>query len=146
MFIYCFFTIYYCNSTVHTLKNIKNRFHDTICPFKNYFATVFSVFNFQFSISTTINSVQMDRNFSLLLKLKGIDKGTLINLLTLICFLLIKQHRCPTKVRRITKPYRFFIRLLARKQRAGFTLWTFTALLLIHSTIGGSHGVTNILV
>ena len=27
---------------------IKNRSHDTIYTFKNYFTTVFSVFNFQF--------------------------------------------------------------------------------------------------
>ena len=36
--------------TVHILRNIKNGFHDTIYIFKNYFATVFSVFNFQFSV------------------------------------------------------------------------------------------------
>ena len=28
-------------------KKIKNWFHSTIYPFKNYFATVFSIFNFQ---------------------------------------------------------------------------------------------------
>ena len=32
----------------HAFKNIKNWSHDTIHTFKNYFATVFSVFNFQF--------------------------------------------------------------------------------------------------
>ena len=32
--------------TVHVLKNIKNGFHDTIHTFKNYFATVLSVFSF----------------------------------------------------------------------------------------------------
>ena len=30
---------------------IKNEFHSTIHTLKNYFATVFSVFNFQFSVS-----------------------------------------------------------------------------------------------
>ena len=32
--------------TVHALKNIKNRSHDTIHTFKNYFATVLSVVSF----------------------------------------------------------------------------------------------------
>ena len=34
--------------TVHVFKNIKNESHGTIHIFKNYFATMFSVFNFQF--------------------------------------------------------------------------------------------------
>ena len=34
---------------------IKNRFHDTIHTFKNYFATVFSVFSF-----SKISSIQRD--------------------------------------------------------------------------------------
>ena len=34
--------------TVHAFKNIKNGSHDTIHTFKNYFATVFLVFSFQF--------------------------------------------------------------------------------------------------
>ena len=38
--------IMYCSSTVHVFKNIKNGSHDTIHTFKNYFATVFSVFSF----------------------------------------------------------------------------------------------------
>ena len=38
----------HCSNTVHVFKNIKNRSHDTIHTFKNYFATVFSVFSFQF--------------------------------------------------------------------------------------------------
>ena len=47
--------------TVHAaLKNIKNWSHDTIHAFKNYFATVLSVFSFQFSVSATINSIQTD--------------------------------------------------------------------------------------
>ena len=33
--------------TVHTLKNIKNGSHGSIHTFKNYFATVLSVFSFQ---------------------------------------------------------------------------------------------------
>ena len=32
--------------TVHALKNIKNGSHSTIHTFKNYFATVLSVFSF----------------------------------------------------------------------------------------------------
>ena len=43
---YCFVTVHHCIGTVHTLKNIKNGSHDTIYTFKNYFATVFSVFSF----------------------------------------------------------------------------------------------------
>ena len=31
------------SSTVHVFENIKNRSHDTIHTFKNYFTTVFSV-------------------------------------------------------------------------------------------------------
>ena len=46
--------------TVHTLKNIKNGSHDTIHTFKIYFAIVLSVFSFQFLISVTISSIQMD--------------------------------------------------------------------------------------
>ena len=34
------------HSTVHALKNIKNESHNTIHTFKNYFATVLSVFSF----------------------------------------------------------------------------------------------------
>ena len=43
---YCSYTVHHCSNTVHTLKNIKNGSHDTIHTFKNYFATVFSVFSF----------------------------------------------------------------------------------------------------
>ena len=43
---HCLCTVYYCSSTVHTLKNIKNGSHGTIHTFKNYFAPVFSVFSF----------------------------------------------------------------------------------------------------
>ena len=46
--------------TVHTLKNIKNWSHDIIHIFKNYFATILSVFSFQFSVSATISSIQTD--------------------------------------------------------------------------------------
>ena len=45
--IHCSRTVYYCLCTVHVLKIIKNRSHDTIYTIKNYFATVFSVFSFQ---------------------------------------------------------------------------------------------------
>ena len=50
----------YGSNTVHELKNIKNRSHGTFHKFKNYFATVFSVFSFQFSVSATISSIQTD--------------------------------------------------------------------------------------
>ena len=45
---HCLCTVWHCSCTVHVLKNIKNGTHDTIYTFKNYFATVFSVFSFQF--------------------------------------------------------------------------------------------------
>ena len=48
------------HNTVYILKNIKNGSHGTIHTFKNYFATVLSVFSFQFSVSATINSIQTD--------------------------------------------------------------------------------------
>ena len=41
--VYALFT--HCAYTVHVLKNIKNESHYTIYTFKNYFATVFSVFS-----------------------------------------------------------------------------------------------------
>ena len=50
-------TIYALFITVYALKNIKNESHSTIYIFKNYFATVLSVFNFQFSVSVTISSI-----------------------------------------------------------------------------------------
>ena len=43
----------YCSRTIHEP-------HDTIHTFKNYFATVFSVFSFQFSVSAIISSIQTD--------------------------------------------------------------------------------------
>ena len=46
-------TIYTLFSTIHKLKNIKNRFHGTIHTFKIYFATLFS-------ISTKIIYIQTD--------------------------------------------------------------------------------------
>ena len=55
---YCCEQCMHCSHTVHVLKNIKNESHDTIYTFKNYFATVFSVSNFQFS--ATISSIQTD--------------------------------------------------------------------------------------
>ena len=53
--VYALFT--HCAYTVHILKNIKNGSHDTLYTFKNYFATMFSVFSFQFS--ATISSIQI---------------------------------------------------------------------------------------
>ena len=41
------FTVYHCLHIVHAFKNIKNKFYGIIYIFKNYFTTVFSVFNFQ---------------------------------------------------------------------------------------------------
>ena len=53
-------TIHALFITVHELKDIKNGSHGTIHAFKNYFARVLSVFNFQFSFSATISAIQMD--------------------------------------------------------------------------------------
>ena len=50
---YALFT--HCAYTVHVLKNIKNGSHDTIYIFKYYFATVFSVFSFQYSATISSN-------------------------------------------------------------------------------------------
>ena len=43
---YCSSTVAALFITVHVLKNIKNRSHDTIHTLKNYFAKVLSVFSF----------------------------------------------------------------------------------------------------
>ena len=37
-------------------NNFKTGSHDTIHTFKNYFATIFSIFNFQFSVITSIQT------------------------------------------------------------------------------------------
>ena len=58
------FTVMNSVYTVHVLKNIKNGSHDTIYTFKNYFATVFSIFSFQFS--ATISSIQTHSHYTLL--------------------------------------------------------------------------------
>ena len=39
---------------------IKNESHDIIHIFKNYFAIVFSIFNFQFSVFSKISCIQMN--------------------------------------------------------------------------------------
>ena len=44
--VHCSRTVHHYLHTVHALKNIKNRSHGTIHTFKNYFATVLSVFSF----------------------------------------------------------------------------------------------------
>ena len=36
----------YCAYIIYAFKNIKNESHGTIHTFKNYFVTVFSIFNF----------------------------------------------------------------------------------------------------
>ena len=43
--------------TVTLLKNIKNRSHDTIHTFKNYFTTIFSVFSFNNNMSVWIEMI-----------------------------------------------------------------------------------------
>ena len=48
------------SNTVYAFKNIKNGSHGIIHTFKNYFATVFSVFSFQFLVLTKISYIQMD--------------------------------------------------------------------------------------
>ena len=61
MFMYCFDTVYalFMRPTVTLLKKyIKNEFYGIIYPFKNYFTTVFSVFNFQFT--AIISLIQID--------------------------------------------------------------------------------------
>ena len=79
-FLFFFFYVWTITShgfTVYVLKNIKNRSHDTIHIFKNYFAIVLSVFSFQFLVSATISSIQTDpsrRNWKCLwLGLKSIS-------------------------------------------------------------------------
>ena len=74
-------TVYALFISVHALKNIKNGSHGTNHTFKNYFATVFSVFSFQFLVSTTISSIQTDPiRIEFLLLLLGKE---IINLLLL---------------------------------------------------------------
>ena len=55
-----FITVHSLFITVHVLKNIKNGSYSTIHTFKNYFASVLSVFSFQFLVSTTISLIQTD--------------------------------------------------------------------------------------
>ena len=43
--------------TVILLKNIKNRSHDTIHTFKNYFITIFLVFSFNNNMSVWIEMI-----------------------------------------------------------------------------------------
>ena len=45
LFMHCSTLFTYCSITVHAFKNIKNGSHGTFHTFKNYFATVFSVFS-----------------------------------------------------------------------------------------------------
>ena len=44
-------------STLFSKKNFKSKSHSTIYTFKNYFATIFLVFSFQFSV---ISGIQID--------------------------------------------------------------------------------------
>ena len=54
LFMYCSWDL----QLLYIKKSIKNGSHDTIHTFKNYFAIMFSVFSFQFSVSVTISSIQ----------------------------------------------------------------------------------------
>ena len=72
--VYILFT--HCAYTVHVLKNIKNGSHNTIYTFKYYFATVFSVFSFQFL--ATISSIQTHPICKLLSSKKEKEKNTKI--------------------------------------------------------------------
>ena len=55
----CIVSILFMRPTVTLLKKyIKNEFYGIIYPFKNYFTTVFSVFNFQFT--AIISLIQID--------------------------------------------------------------------------------------
>ena len=59
--VYILFT--HCAYSVHVLKNIKNESHNTIYPFKNYFATMFSVFsNNKFNPNTPIIDHQYNKS------------------------------------------------------------------------------------
>ena len=61
MFMHCFDTVYalFMRPTVTLLKKyIQNEFYGIIYLFKNYFITVFSVFNFQFT--AIISLIQID--------------------------------------------------------------------------------------
>ena len=54
--------------TIHAFKNIKNESHGTIHTFKNYFATVFSVFSFsnnKFNLNRPIMSKRKGRQLDL---------------------------------------------------------------------------------
>ena len=48
---------------LYSEKNIKNGSHGTIHTFKFYFATVFSVFSFLFSVSAKISLIQTDPKY-----------------------------------------------------------------------------------
>ena len=83
---HCSYIVHHCSSIVHTLKNIKNRSYSTIHTFKNYFATVFSVFSFSnnkfnpngpiilFFFSWTIQFIKASGNSSKVLAVKILFK------------------------------------------------------------------------
>ena len=58
LFIHCNNIIHETHSHFIKKKNIKKGSHGTIHTFKNYFATVFSIFSFQFLVSATISLIQ----------------------------------------------------------------------------------------
>ena len=64
LFIYCLCTVYRTHNHFIQKKNIKNGSHGIIYTFKNYFATVFFSFQFQFSV---FNCIQTDLSLFFLL-------------------------------------------------------------------------------
>ena len=79
----------HCADTVHTLKNIKNGSYGTIYTFKNYFAIVFSVFSFQFSVSATISLIQTDPYLRLLIPRGSEELCFLFVLPFLFCLIIV---------------------------------------------------------
>ena len=103
----------YYSSTVHAFKNIKNGSYDTIHTFKNYFAIVFSVFSFQFSVSTTISSIQMD--LQSMMFTSTIFLGTKSQLVP-------KAHKCHLRPQPIENTHMDLIRMVSN-QHLKFSMW-----------------------
>ena len=70
-------------------SNFKTGSHSTIHTFKNYFATMFSVFSFQFS---AINDIQTDLNYQFFFSFYFVEK-----MLIVICGLLGCQKNMDNK-------------------------------------------------
>ena len=77
----------HCSSTVYTFKNIKNRSYGTIHTFKNYFVTMFLVFNFSIF---SFNKHKFNPNLFLHLFLDWIYFCTKIWIITSILYVTLK--------------------------------------------------------